>query len=513
MANRALVITGRVTSGVVALGAAFVLIAGASVLPLPTLDTSAEGVEITPVSVGQERVCPGPLLRLGDANGQGATTVNAFGAANMVSSSGAATLTPSPLQDVDVVSSQSGQTSALLSSTTATVASDLLSGAQAQTAFESDAFGLAAISCNEGGATSWIVAGATDTGRTSLLLLANPSPVPATVDIYLYGVEGPVEAGGLSQLIIAPHTQRVLPLSGYAPGDAQLAMRIDSTGGLISATLEQSIVRGLEPGGVDLVGPSATPSRTQIIPGVRVATSAARDQRAQVGGSQDVETTLRVMVPGADNATVTVGVTGDTADALGTSLEVTARSGTVTDILLPGLTDGTYTVTAKSNVPIVTAVRASVVSPPDDSSSESDDEEEEDEEETTVSQGGELVSGSGADVTIVDGERIDLAWFASASELEEDTTFAVAGGPAPRLSLVNSGDADTSVTLTAADGTAQEIAVPAGGAVSVDVGVTFYTLSNVASVRGAVSFQGDGALASYPVRQANPLATPLTVYH
>ncbi len=356
------------------------------------------------------------------------------------------------------------------------------------------------------------MAGATDTGRTSLLLLANPSPVPATVDIYLYGIEGPVEAGGLTQLLIAPHTQRVLPLSGYAPGDAQLAMRIDSAGGLISATLEQSIVRGLEPGGVDLVGPSAAPSLTQVIPGVRVATSAARDQRAQVGGSQDVETTLRVMVPGGENGTVTVGVTGDTADALGTSLEVTARSGTVTDIPLPGLTDGTYTVTATSDVPIVTAVRASVVSPPDASASDESDDEG-DEEEATVSQGGELVSGSGADVTIVDGERIDLAWFASAAELEEDTTFAVAGGPAPRLSLVNSGDSDTTVTLTAADGTAQEIAVPAGGAVSIDVGVTSYTLSKVASVRGAVSFQGDGALASYPVRQANPLATPLTVYH
>ena len=100
---------------------------------------------------------------------------------------------------------------------------------------------------------SWIVGGATTTGSADILLIANPGDVPATVELTVFDTDGPgVPPGG--ELVVAPQTQRAVPIAGLALGEASPVIRVSATGAPVTAALQASITRTLLPGGVDLVG-------------------------------------------------------------------------------------------------------------------------------------------------------------------------------------------------------------------------------------------------------------------
>ncbi|BDZ45981.1 DUF5719 family protein [Naasia aerilata] len=508
----ALRIGGRVLTGVVAVGGAAALVLGASALPSPAL--SIAGAPVDPVAVDQHRVCPGPLLQLGDASGQGATTLFSYGNPNLAAGTltgGGAAFTA--LADVDLAYAVDGGASALLSAPSAADPAALLAAAQVQSVSSGDAAGLAAVPCGEGAASSWLLAGATDTGRSSLLLLANANAVPATVDLSLYTAEGPIQAPGLGDLVVPAMSQRVLSLAGYAPGASQLAVEVRSQGGLVSAALQQTIVRGLEPGGVDVVGRTAPPATEQVLPGIRITTADAVAARGQVGGSQDVETVLRLLAPAADSI-ATVGVIPETEGGQGTSLEVELHAGEVKDVPLGQLAEGSYTVTVTTTEPVVATVRASTVAPPDPDA----EDEEESEDSTTLDGGGDgeigydIVGPAVSDSPVAAGERIDLAWFTAGGVITTPTAFATVWADSPRLDVTNLGDAAVTVTLQGAGGE-QKLEIPARATVGTDVAPNaIYVLTGTGPVAASVSYAGVGVLAAYPVRPANGLATPLTIY-
>ncbi|MFW8745689.1 DUF5719 family protein, partial [Mesorhizobium japonicum] len=153
--------------------------------------------------------------------------------------------------------------------------SGLLAGAQSQIAAADDESGLAAAACAEPSGSTWLVGGATTTGRTTLLTLANPTQVDATVTLAIFGEKGVVQAPGLSGIVVTAGAQRVIPLAGFAPDLASPAIHVTARGGRIVASLQQSTVRGLDAGGVDLVGATADPSTSLRIPGIRVLGAAA----------------------------------------------------------------------------------------------------------------------------------------------------------------------------------------------------------------------------------------------
>ncbi|WP_210506470.1 DUF5719 family protein [Naasia sp. SYSU D00057] len=519
MASSALRIGGRVASGIVAVGGAAVLVFGGALLPAPA--PAVAGVDVTPAAVDQYRACPGPLVRLGDEFGQDVTTVNTFGApevtAGTVAVWGAAWF---PLADIDVAARADGVASTVITAPSAGADDQLLAGAQAQVASAADVAGLAVAGCTEGAASSWVVAGATDTGRTSMLLLANPNDVAANVDLVLYTADGPVEAPGVQDLVVPPRSQKALSLAGYAPGASQLAVQVRSRGGLVTASLQHAVVRGLEPGGVDVVGRTAAPATTQVIPGVRITTAEAATARSQVGGSQDVQTVVRILAPSADTE-LSIGVAPESAGGTGTSVDVHAHAGRVLDVPLTGLDDGTYTVTVTATEPVVAAARASTVAPPADG----EDEDEEsaasdsgsgsgsDAEESEESGIGFDVDGPLTDVQVQDGERVDLAWFSAGGPLSGPAAIAVANAASPRLAVVNPGDATVTLTLTGG-GSQQAIELAPGASAGVDLAPNaMYVLAGGGGVSASVTYAGDAELAATPVRPANPLATPLTVYH
>lgn len=500
MAGKDFQVGARVAAGVSCVVAAAALVAAAVIaVPGPTnaATDATGGLLVTPQAIEQQRTCPGPLLLVGAASGQDATTLTSVGSPALTMSPEA---TSQPLDDVDVVTSDSGATSTLVSAPPA-ADGGVLAVAQAQVASEADLSGLAVVNCSESAAVTWLVGGATDTGRTTLLVLTNSSEVDATADVELYTGDGRVEALGLTDVTVPPLSQRVLSIAGFAPGAPSIVVKVESSGGLVAATLQQSIVRGLEPGGTEFIGATAEPAETQVIPGVRITTADAVAERAQVGGSLDVATALRVFVPGAEDAEVMVGVVADTSDVEGTTMSETVPAGEVLDIPIEGLADGTYTVTIESSFPVVAAVRASTVAPPDPNAPISD-------LETSF----EFVDEA-SDITIVAGQRIDLAWFVAAEPLDESVTFATADAPSPRLTLTSPTGPDAEVTITAANGETLSRTVSAGSTTSFDLAsATLYTITGAEGMVASTSYTADGQLAAFPVRAANPLSGAITVY-
>src|SRR5690606_13090296 len=105
---------------------------------------------------------------------------------------------------------------------------------------------------------------------------------------------------------LAPDEQRVLPLNGFAIDLVAPVIRVVSSSGRVTASIQQSITRSLATGGVDLVS-AQRPSTALVIPGVRAQ---ARSQLAAIDVQEidhaDISTVLRLFAPGTDEVTATV---------------------------------------------------------------------------------------------------------------------------------------------------------------------------------------------------------------
>ena len=87
-------------------------------------------------------------------------------------------------------------------------------------AADGDLAGADATSCIPPAHEHWLTGAATTVGTTAVLVLSNPSASASTVDLSLYGAEGPVEAAGTAGIVLAPGQTRSLVLGGLAPGAA-----------------------------------------------------------------------------------------------------------------------------------------------------------------------------------------------------------------------------------------------------------------------------------------------------
>ena len=319
--------------------------------------------------------------------------------------------------------------------------------------------------------------GATTVGRTTLLTLANPTEVSATVNLELFGENGAITAPGTSGIIVPASGQRVLSLAGFAPGLVSPVVHVISTGGQVLATMQQSILRGLAPGGLDIVGSSASPSTVSIIPGVVVTDQDA--VRVLAGASSpsevrdDFVTVLRLFAPGEGAVPVTVNVIPENGTATGASFSYNLDGGRVADVPIQDLSAGTYTVTVESSVPSIASVRAS----------------------SAV------------------GESTDFAWFTSAQKLSTQAQFTAAAGPAPVLHLYNPTSVAASISLTPLGEKSTTVVVPArsSAVLPVKAGAS-YGLTNFDELYAAVSNSGGGMLARYAVHPPGVGSSPITVY-
>ena len=310
----------------------------------------------------------------------------------------------------------------------------------------------------------------------------------------IYGEEGVIEAPGMKGIDVAPGAQRVLSLAGFAPGLLSPIVHVEARGGQVVAYLQQSIVRGLDAVGVDLVDAAPDPATDLTFAGVRIFDSLGTNRALSLEDWDDVSPAVRILNPGTEPTEVTVSVTPVDPSIAGTSFTAQAEPGVVTELALDSgaevdsgvaLADGVYTVTMTSALPIVAGVRTSAA----------------------------------ADIGAVETEGIvpappsDLAWYSASPALGELALFTVPPGPSPVLAVVNPTDAEVELVVKAlGGGTDIALVVPAGGAATTPlVTGTTYELQGSSGLYAAVSYAADDKMAAFPVTVARPVSGAIVI--
>lgn len=481
-----ILVGGRIASGLIVTAALAGLVAGAALLPLPTIDGTVRAETVTPAPVAETRVCAGSVLRLGADDGTDATKAYSIGEPELRYTASTGTGERNTLESTEAVNGEPPYRIDL-----APAPGAALAASQSQRVTATGPQGFAAAECAKAASDTWLIAGSTTTGRTTLLTLANPSTVESTVTIDLFTENGPVTTTGLDRIIVPVGAQRILSIAGWAPDASSIAVRVRSAGGAVVAHLQHSVTRVLTPGGLDIADPGAGPATTVTIPGFIIDGHRAIEQVGLGGDNHDLAAIVRLLAPGEADASIhmTVRPTPGTAEPVTEDGEqlvaetlivpIELKAGEVTDIPFDHLLDGSYTITLESSVPIVASARSS------------------------------RVTGDGQTPGTV-----DLAWFASATPLAESALVSVAPGPGSVLHLVNPTPHPARVQIEAGTGANSTAEVPAGGAAAVPVTAGGnYSLSGFERLYLAVSYTGQGALASTTVTGPLPIAAAVTVYH
>ena len=470
------VVGARAVLGIVCIAVVGATIGAASLLPLPRVEGRAPRTVINPVPTSQEIVCPGGLVRLASASGKGAATASSLGAPAVVGGANPGTVNPSSFELSDAGTGKTLAAPRVLT-TAGSAGTALESGAQSQSIATSEFVGLTSATCAAASGDAWLAGGATSVGRTTLLLLANPTDVAATVTLQIFGENGAVSAPGMSGIPVPAGGQRVLSLAGFAPDLVSPVVHVESTGGQVVANLEQSTTRGLVAGGIDFVGTEENPVTTTVIPGVVLTgTDAVQSQLGQ-DGFDDLATTLRVYLPSTKAATASISVIAEAGSATGKAIKTKLQPGVVADLPLDGLSDGSYTIIIKSKSPLIASVRVSTAG------------------------------------TAKDASATDFAWLAAAPLLTRPALVSIAPNMTTALHLENPTSKEEDVVLDSGDGTTTTVKVPADSAATalVTAGQT-YKLSGYARLYASVSGTTDGGVTGYVVTPSASGQTPITIY-
>ncbi|WP_077490288.1 DUF5719 family protein [Sinomonas mesophila] len=217
---------------------------------------------------------------------------------------------------------------------------------------DGDLRGLATASCTPPSNDQWLVGASTLVGRTSVLTLTNTSGTPSTVDLEFFGdarlEQAPPGSRGLQ---VAPGSSKSVALAGYLPGQSSLSVHVRSRGGPVAASVQQSTLRGLTPGGVEFITPAVAPATRQTVTGIELQDPDRARELASRRGFADAGASVQLTVPGAVDAVVQLRVYGRNGPvALPGGGVVTAKAGAVTTVSLAGLPAGTYSVSAAADV-------------------------------------------------------------------------------------------------------------------------------------------------------------------
>jgi hypothetical protein len=509
----ATVVSARVVVGILAVAVAGATVAAAALVPLASFRVAVPQSIVTPVPTAEQLVCPGGALQLSDASGADASRSSALGRAAVTATATGSGFDRKALAASDAGTGGTASAPQLLSMPPATGSSKagLLSGAQSESVETPDVVGVSSAACTAAVGDTWLVGGSTTVGRTTLITLADPSAVSATVSLEIFGENGAVTSPGMDGIVVPAGGQRVLSLAGFAPNLASPVVHVQSKGGQIVANLQQTTVRGIEPGGIDFVGSQNSPTRTTVIPGVVLAATGAAQARLGESGFSDLETVLRVFLPGTKSTSASVSVIpesgsvkptsapstpaassgSDAGTPTGTAIKVSLDPNKVTDLPLDDLADGSYTIVITTALPVLAGVRVSTAG------------------------------------TAAVAARTDFAWLGAAANLSSDVLVPVSSvsskGRSSLLHLDNPTKTAAKVTLRAVrttDGSGSRssgrnlsVTVPAGAAVTVPVVAgASYRISGFTSLYVAVTTVTNGGVTGYAVQPAEESSSPLRIY-
>lgn len=454
----------RIVSGVAGFAVVAVAVAVPFLISFPSTTTAAGGEIVTPTPADSRLVCSGGFIDAGDAE-----TLSVIRGTAASTAGGAVEFETPSLAQPDL-GGDSTVTRVLRIPATDDAAQPTPSGVVTQVIGTETLAGLTASACGEAAADSWIVAGSTDVGNTSVLLLTNASAVSATVDLTIYGEDGAVDAAGSTGIVVPAATVRMIPLAGLAPDLQQPVIRVVARGGEVASSLQSSAISGLTPVGVEVTGPAEAPSTSVVIPGFTIVSPTAvtaSDDGTGTAGSP----VLRILAPGDTDATVTVRVSNEDPSGVATATSVVVAAGRATEVPLAGLAAGSYSISLSSDQPIVAAGRS-----------------------TSTGDAG-----------------TDYAWFVSSRADTAPLSVANTGVAGSTLHLRNDGQETATVTVSSGSGDSSQ-QIPPATAVSLVIGSDAVVVSSDRALYASVSIAEGGRLASYPVLPPSPLASELTVY-
>lgn len=438
-------------------GAAVIVlcIAGVTVAvaaPWPQIENSPATTEVTPLPGDTVLVCTGSFRALG-RDVQSAGQMSAAGDLRATTAGDGVVVAQTELLTPEL---EDGIAPTALTSIAEGRQTPLIAASESIRLDSEDLAGLAAAPCREPATESWIVGGEVSTGTSDIVILSNPGEVTATVTLTVYGV-----TRTSTTTVVAAGTQVALPLAGIAAGEQEPVVRVTTEGSPIRAVLQSSLVRTLDPVGIDLQDTAGAPRNELTFAAVRVV----------VEEQESAPTLVRMLAPDEDTeATVTVRAAGETVE----EFTVPLTGGAPASVSLADLPIGVYSVDVVADEPIVGATWQS--------------------------------AGF--------GEVSDFSWMTAAPELAGTVMFSVPRGPAPRLHLVNGGDSDVTVSVAPqSGGTEREIVVPAGTDELVTVRPnSSYELTTSGPLHAAISMADDGQLAGWPIWPGTGEPEPIVVH-
>lgn len=219
-------------------------------------------------------------------------------------------------------------------------------GAQWHLSQAAERRGLTAAPCLPATTESWLLAGGDEPGRVERIVLTNPGANPVTARVQVFGAEGELPAPGGQGVVVPPDGRRVLLLDALASGESTPAIRVTSTGGPVAAVLGDRWLEGTLDRGLELTVPAAAPAEELLVPAVPMPHDLA------AGSAQ-----LRVVVPGENDAIVQVrALTGDGPTRVEHDVTV-VDAGSVADIDISDLPEGTQALQVTSDEPVTAAAR------------------------------------------------------------------------------------------------------------------------------------------------------------
>lgn len=448
-----LVATGsRLVVGLLVAGGLVAGTVAAIPLTLPGVHTEPARTVVTPDAGESVLVCAGPFRALG-RDGSDALQMQAAGTPAITTGTDGAEPVRGEVSAADIVGD----------SAVAVFTSEggaLVSAAQSLTLRDPDLSGLAAAACRPTQMQAWLVGGTASVGAADVVTIANPSEIASTVTITTYGDAEPSERTA----IVPARTQIAYPLASAAVGQSSLVVHIAADGAAVRAALQSSLVRTLDPGGIDLQDDAGGPAFTHVLAGVQVNRLDA----------DEVTTRVRLLAPDADSeAEITVRAVGSDRDAI-EPLRVPLTAGTPLDVGFPGLASGTYRIDVTASEPVVAAAW----------------------------QTNGFHPGS------------DFAWMTPAPVLEGSTLLTVPASATARLHVLDAAGAQGDVVLTdLASGDTLTITVDAGGAALTPLrSGTTYLVESSTLFRAAVALSGRDALAGFPLWPEASRPVSVTVY-
>lgn len=449
--------SARLLAGAIIAAGCVVGVTAAVALPWPAIVNEPAQVSVTPTAGDTTLVCTGAFRAIG-RNTQDAGQMSSAGDPSLTAERSGASdeseLAASDLLTVDLSGPAAGPLKLVGSPDPGSAVS--IAAAESVSLAADDLSGLAASACREPSTESWLVGGTVETGTSDLIILSNPGDVPATATITVFGIEQ-----SSTKTLVPAGTQLAVPLSSVAAGLQEPVVRVTAAGAPLRAVLQSSLIRTLDPSGIDVQDTAGAPRTDLTFAGVQVLTKSP----------DSAVTVLRLMATDqAAQATITISSEGERVQDLTVPLDAAIPA----EVSLDALDPGVYSVEVTADTPVVGAVR----------------------QITDI--------GAGA----------DFGWMTPAPELSGEVVFAVPDGPDPRIHLVNSAATEASVTLTpTTGGEGETITVPAGGSIVADVSDgTTYALATDTPLHAAIALAGTDEMAGWPIWPGAAAQAAITVY-